>query len=576
MIGATNQNRRRGRIGRTVLFGTVLLASFAGAYAYRTLFARPGESALQFVPADASLVVSIDLSPSPTQTLVFKHIDDALARNGLERFTENSILEMVNKSPLTAELSPLVKRGGAACMEQKPGKPGEYTGLIFISVTDGAKALDIIKKHSQVQFYKGARYYKVANSTMAMSVIDDFLVLSDSPAEFLRVKDVQEGTLKSITTVPEFVAARDQVASDANLLVFASPKLWADIVKDKVDASPNWMAASLAVRDGGIGLSMAGKTDLEKYPEMRAYAGVHGIRTDLFQVMPEGSYGMFAVSDPSTIFNVTEKTLTKNKDTKKSFKDAEDSAEKSLGLSIKDDLLPAFKGDEVAAIYPSQSGETVGLDVLAIIDDENGGDPASAVQKFQAFMDKQSAKEGNAPKLFKTRAIEGGLEYRINDKIEADMQKGLGDGIDPAEVNKGSLVANKTIVFDTLGKTVIAASSQSLLDRAVASYRSKTNGLVGDAKFGPYEKTLLDGSQTIMAFSISRIAEGVKNTVHTAKMGPDSAKLFNSIFSALETLKEPLYVKGKTSQDGLGSAGLFIPMDFDKLFDIIGEQMKKK
>ncbi len=572
------QNKtRRNKIGITVGVGTLLLASFAGAYVYRTLFARPGEAALNYVPADALAVISIDLSPSPTQALAFKQIDNALSRNGLERYTENSILDMIQKSPLNAELAPLVKRGAAGCLDSKPGRSDkEMTGLLFISVSDGGKALEIIQKHAQPKFYKGLKYYVANNQPFGIYVLDDLLVMSDDPAELLKVKEIKDGTRKAITSVPEFLAAREDVASDANVMAFASQALWNIAFKDIAKTSPNWMALGIAVRDGGIGLSMAGKTDPANFPELKTYASIPPVRIDLFQVLPEGSYGMFATSDLGTALRMGESSVSNNKDARKGIQDMEDSMEKSIGLSVQNDLIPALRGDVVAAVYPSRKGEVVGVDVLAVIDDLNGGDPSSAVQKFQAFMDKQMSKEGNEQKLFTSKSIDGGMEYRINDKMEADMQKGLGDGIDSSQFNKPSLVGNKTVVYAFIGKTVIASTSQELLDRAVNTYRSKTNGLEGDTKFAPYEKSVLDGSQSVIAFSLSRIAEGVKNTIHPTKMNQDDAKLLNSVLDAFLPLKDPFMIKAKATPDGIGSGGVFIPMDYDKMIDLIGSQMKKK
>ncbi|MDR3689937.1 MAG: DUF3352 domain-containing protein [Fimbriimonas sp.] len=577
MIETTAQIHRRRRAVKIAALGVVVLATLGGAYAYKTLFARPGESALKYIPADAMLAVSIDLSPSPTQALVFKRIDDALGRNGLDRFAENSFLDMVDKNPLNAELAPLVRRGVAGCLDQKPGKTGsDVSGIIIVSLTDGTKAQEILSKHAQVNYYRGAKYYVTTGSHMGMMVVDDFLILAADPIELLKVKEIREGALPSITSVAEFNSARDQVASDANVLVFASPKLWANIGNNKIDTTPEWGALGIAIRDGGIGLSAAGKMDLSKHPEMRAYSDLPPIRTDLFDVMPAGSYGLFAVSDPASAFGIAEKSVFKDKDMHKGLQDAENSVEKSIGLSVKEDLLPGLQGDAAVGIYPSDTTQAAGLDVLAMIDDQNGGDPGAAVEKFQSFMNQQATKEGNAPNLFEKRAIEGGSEFRINDRAEADMRKGLGDGLDSNQFNKSALVGKKTVVFAVVGKTVIAATSQDLLDRAVTSYRSKTNGLAGDASFAPYQKSLLDGSQGMMVLSISRMAEGVKNTFHPKTADADGAKLFGSVMDALQSLKEPLTIKGKSTPDGISAGGVFIPMDFDKLIDIIGGQMKKK
>lgn len=574
----TSQMRPRTRLFIGVSLGLTAMVALTGAYAIRTLMARPGEGALRYVPADSLLVASIDLVPSATQAIAFKQIDDAMSRNGMDQLFEKSVLELADQSKTTHDLRPLILRSGAICITgKKGGGDNGESGLVFLAVKDGPQANQILQKDAFPKFFKGMRYYKTGKSSMLMMVVDDLLVLTDKPEQFAKVKAIQDGTAKSITTVPEFVAAKQNIADDANVMVYVSPKIAEDLMgpSSKKVNLPNWLAFGLAVRDGGIGLSCASKMDLAINPGAKNVAQAPGIRSDLFQIMPNGSYGMFVMSDPASYYDAIKSSLTDEHATKKQVAEMEDGLQKSLGLSLQKDLLPALKGDAVAAVYPSQVGDPAGLDVLLVVDDSNGADPAEAVDRFQVFAEQQVAKEGNSPKLFDEKQIPGGREYRINDKMQADMRKSLGDGVGTGVNRKDALIGNKTIVFAMVGKTVIASTSQELLDRTLASYQSKTDGLTGDAKFAPYEKTLLDGSQSMMAFSLSRIAEGVKNSVGTSSMNADSKKMFDSVISIFESLKDPLYIKGKASPDGTNSGGAFIPMDYDKLINLIGDQKNK-
>ena len=578
MIKSAFKARPRMRLLIGVTLGATAIVAVTGAFALRTLMARPGEAALRFVPADSVLVASIDLVPSATQALAFKQIDDALSRNGMDHLFEKSVLELADQSKTTQDLRPLILRSGAICLTGNAGsKPGGQSGLAFVAVTDGRQANQILQKDAYPKFYKGLKYYKTGKSSMLLMVVDDLLVLTDKPEQFEKVKEIQDGSAKSITTVPEFVAAKQNIADDANIMVYVSPKLADQLMGDsakKVNL-PSWAAFGLAIRDGGIGLSCTSKMDLATNPVYKSLSAVAGVRNDLFQIMPTGSYGMIAVSNPASYFDVAKASLTDEKAAQKQLADMEDGVQKSLGLSIQKDLLPALKGDAIAAVYPSQTRDAAGMDVLLVVDDTNGADPAEAVDRFQAFAEQQTAKEGDAPKLFDEKPIPGGREFRINDKMQADMRKSLGDSVGNGVNRKDALVGNKTVVFAMVGKTVIASTSQELLDRTLASYQSKTGGLVGDAKFAPYEKTLLDGSQTMMAFSLSRIAEGVKNTVGTSSMNGDSKKMFESAISVFESLKDPLFIKGKVSPDGTSSGGVFIPMDYDKMINLVGDQKNK-
>ena len=570
--------RRRRRLVFGVVVGTTVFMSLAGAYALRTLFARPGEGALRYVPAEAVVVASIDLVPSPTQALAFKRIDDGLSRNGQDKILEKSILEVLDHSKAAEGLRPLVLRSGAMCIMPKDSPGGGESAIGFIAVSDGKQASEILRKSGYPQFYKGLKYYKTGKSSMVLMVLDDLIVLSDKPEQFLKIRAVKEGTAKSILSVPEYVAARRDVADDANVVCYISPKI-ASAITGKTDTEvplPDWAAFGLAIRDGGIGLSCAGKMDLAKFPSYKAIAQMPSVRSDLFQVLPSGSYGMFALSDISGYYEMVNSSLKESKDSRKAVAEMEDSIEKGIGLSMQHDLIPGLKGNAVAALYPSQEGQAAGLDVLVVVDDSNGANPSDAVDRFQTFMDRQMAKEGNSPKLFEQKAIAGGREYRVNDKVEEDMRKSLGQGMENGPVKKDLMVGKKTIAYAVVGKAVLAASSQELLDRAVASYQSKTNGLTGDSKFASSEKALLDGSQTFATFSLSRIAEGIKNSMSTAKMSADDLKMFNSVMDIFMSLTDPMYIKGKIAADGAGSGGVFIPMDYDKLIDMIGGELNKK
>jgi hypothetical protein len=578
MNNLSSSTRRRRRIALGIVLGTAVIGSLAGAIALREVFARPGEAALRLVPADSIVVASIDLSPSPSQALAFKHIDDSLSRNGMAKYLETSLLEVIDQSKTTEELKPLTLRNGAICVTPLSDKPNDQAVVGFLALTDGPKAGQILQKAGSPLFYKGMRYYKLGKGSTLIMVVDDLLVITDKPQTLLKVKAVQTGEAKSITSLPEFVAARRQVSDDANVMCYLSPNLGRAIMGEKAEGKvpmPEWAAVGLAIRDGGIGVSFAGKMDITKNDYYKEMASIPSVRTDLFDVLPTGSYGMVAVSDPSAYFTNAETAMKNDKDFAKAVADGEDGIQKGTGLSAKQDLIPALKGDAVAALYPSQTGQAAGVDVLVVVDDSNAANPSDAVDRFKTFMEQQRAKEGDAPSLLvEDKTSAGTREYRINDHLQSDMRESFGKGMDPATFKKDLLVAKKTIAYTVVGKAILAATSQDLLDRAVASYESKTNGMTGDSKFSTSEKELLD-SHSFATFSLSRIAEGIKNTIETTKMKDKDRKLFSSILGAFESLNDPFYIKGKMSPDGQASCGVFIPLDYDKIVDLIGGQVKK-
>src|SRR4051812_36628031 len=99
MLNSVCLRRNAGVWLRRGLTGVVLCGSLAAALAFRSFFARPGEGALRYIPKDATIFGTMDLSPSPAQSLVFKKIDDALSRNGLADKIQGSLVDLLPDSP---------------------------------------------------------------------------------------------------------------------------------------------------------------------------------------------------------------------------------------------------------------------------------------------------------------------------------------------------------------------------------------------------------------------------------------------------------------------------------------------
>jgi hypothetical protein len=82
------------------------------------------------------------------------------------------------------------------------------------------------------------------------------------------------------------------------------------------------------------------------------------------------------------------------------------------------------------------------------------------------------------------------------------------------------------------------------------------------------------GNQSFAVASISRIAESIRNTANPAKMSADQAKMFDQILGVFDRLDKPLYFQAATTPDGASAGTAFIPLDYDKLIDLIGTMSK--
>lgn len=576
MNNAVAPSRPFRRLALRAGLGAAVVVSLAGAYAFKTFFARPGEAAIRLIPADAVLVGSIDLVPSPQQALTFKSIEDALNRNGMSQIASGSFLDVLGQSPVEQQIRTYALRSGALglWMEDANGRK-EMRGAALVALSDGAAVDSILAKQGQVEFYRGLRCYHLSKGSPVVAVFDDVLAVSTRPEDLYKIKLTHDGGA-SVANAPDFQAARQRVVSDANLMVFVSPKLLAQIPNAPSSAGVDWTTADLAIRDGGIEVNATGAADPSKSPMLAEMAKAAPIRSDLFQVLPSGAYGVTVMSQPGRFFKATESTLEQQPQTARGIDDAEQGLRKQVGIDVHEDILPALQGTSVLAAYPSDGDNPSGVNLLAVVDDQNGANPTEVVNKLRRFAERQMEKDKPGQTLF-TEADNGGAhEVLLAGDYEKQLRDSFGHGAkDSNGVLNPGFGADKTVGWATVGNTVIAATSKSLLDRAVASYEQKAGSLHTDPAFAADETTLLDGSQAITAFNLGRIATGVENSLNLASMDPKGRDMVKSILDAFKPLSSPLYLKSRVSPDGRSTAGVFIPLDYAKMIDLIGAATKK-
>lgn len=574
MNAAPTSAPRARRWATRLAIGSAAFASLAGVYAFRTLTARPGEDALRLVPANAVMVATLDLSPSASQAIAFKKIDDALARNGLNGFMESSLIDMFEPSAKGREsLRPLVLRNGAvAILPVDSGKLGDGKPVAMLAVSSGTDAQKALETQGEARYHKGVKYYKLRNGSQLYMVVDDLLIVAQEPTALYAVKQVQNGA-PNITSIASFTGARSNVAQDANIMLFLSPKLLTEAPKAAEGLMSDWMTVGLAIRDGGIGISFAGATDTTKEPAFATLGQTAPVRNDLFKVLPSGMYGSIVYSQPSKAIEAMEKGLAKDEDMKKGIREMEEGMRKEAGLDLRKDVIPAFHGTTILAAYPNAK-EVSGVDALLVIDDLNGADPANAIDRLTHWAEEQMEKEGGDQELFVKSEKDGVTYFTIADKAVEEIRESMGEGMENGPVKKDALIKEKTLAWAVVGKAVLASTNQNLLERAVATYRSNENSMVSDPRFAGLESQLIDGSQQIGMFSLARIAEGIKNTMNMDKMDKDGAKTFQSILGAFETLDQPFTTKMRLQTNGRFAGGTFIPLNYDKLLDFAGETKK--
>src|SRR5689334_20708697 len=91
---------------RAPLLLVLLIIVAGGVLAYRHFFNRAGEAAIQLIPQDASLVVTLDTNPSPDQVSAFNRIKDAIKTEKLDSGFDEMLTGMFSNSKFGQEMRP--------------------------------------------------------------------------------------------------------------------------------------------------------------------------------------------------------------------------------------------------------------------------------------------------------------------------------------------------------------------------------------------------------------------------------------------------------------------------------------
>jgi hypothetical protein len=640
---------------RAPLLIMLFLFVVGGAMAYRFFFKRPGEQAIQLIPGDAYMVITLDTNPSPAQTPVFKRIHDAMEQEGLNKKLEDSVGEVVEKSPIVKEVRPYTTSNYAvAILNQGNGKDAfDVQPVIFVALSEPAKVEEYLAKYGTKQTSDGLTYYKFSKDHTVAEVVSNYLVLAGKPSELVRVDSVQKGQTASVASLREYQEARASLPTDANLMVFLSPSALKSIGKEAKNLGMNpfrnteWMAFSATVRDQGIAMDYRCPMDQNRDAMLKAIAGISPLDMSVFQKMPAGAYGVMGMSQPGKYWDAIGQEVKQTPDSAKGFDEGIAEFEKQTGMSVPRDVLPALQGHIWLAAYPDANGADKGVDGIILIDDANGANPDALAEKVRAWVEKASAKEGGKGVHFQSVQKNGATCWSMDDASTQEMRKSLTDmadsgmghgrrgdiggpgsvqevpqagsatqssapgtpanpgGIQPpenapgssanangngAEVNvngnhatigtvepansAGKYIQDKAVVYAQVGHAVIIASSQAMLDRAIAAYTGVRGDatLAQDPAFAGMKGALPAGSQSAFMVNLSGILQAFRPQIEKAVKDADMGIKADDIINLFGQSSSGLVIGGH--YDGRVSTGtFFLPLSYEHMIHLIGSGM---
>lgn len=532
------------------------LAAAVLAYAgYRVFFARTGEAAVAYIPADANFVVTLDSHPSDSQIGAFRKLADALHREGLDTDLENGVNDIIGKAGIAKEVRAHLTHNLALAFWNR--NQGNSDGIVLFAIDDAEAVRNIIASGKRSP--GSVEAYSFGSPNFVCSVLGDYLAIASSPEIIGRAASTQASG-DSIASLPEYRDARSALPADANLMFFMSPRAIADIQKSTGAnfAANRWMAVGAALRDGGIEFTYRGPVDAKKVPAIGELSKIAPFELGVLRNLPEGALGLLAYSQPAKYFPVLESSM-KGANSGEEWDKGVNEFERETGISVKDDLLPGLQGDLVLAVYPD-SGAHESVDGLVLADGASGANPTALVAKVRAWIDRKNAEVENGLKVqFVETKIGATTLWLMDEKSAAEFRKAA------AGSGSKSPWADKNIGYAVKDGVVVVGSSRPILVKA-AEAMNGGHSLADDPAFANMTAKVDHGAQGVWMMALPRILEVFRPQIEKSLgTDSDSREDFLQLFGAMES---GLVASGRVEGD-VARGTLFLPLDFDHMASLI-------
>lgn len=566
-----------GKIWILSLIGLALLLT-GGLFAYRFIFHRAGEAAASLLPSDATLVATLDVTPGPDQVALFGRISKSLlAEQGQ---ITSKLAASTNGTTFYAEIIPHLRGSYAVGAWAKPGaKPTDPPAFAGLATVDSAATAEAIAaKHGLLQHLGSLPYYAIKSENACIAIIQGYLVFSDKPEALARVQSVSHGEIASVTSLASFQEARTKLPSSANLMLFGNMSSAVDWSKKFSEASAvldpatskkaealypvqkltGWATFAATLRDPGIETLWRVPYD-PSLPGGKLLGHIAPIDAKLYSRLPAGPYGFMTFAQPAAYYEAKDE-LSLSPEQKKSLEDGLKSFEKETGLDIQRDLVTGLKGNLTLAIYPAREAMSGIPDGLVLLDDANGADPATMLGKIKEMILAEYQKSKEPAPTFTSVNRDGATIWSLDKKMQDGLRSSAGLKDQPG-------AEPKQLLFATVGHSVFIASSESLLNRAIAAYNTGSNSLATDPAYTSLLKRILPDAQNVCVVSVPEVMERLKPLMADMFKTPGGPKL-EDVTKVFGTRGNGLVCSqgydGKTL-----SGNFFMPLDYEAVIHLM-------
>ncbi|HEY3779635.1 MAG TPA: hypothetical protein VGL56_01030 [Fimbriimonadaceae bacterium] len=547
-------NKKKGKgIGRAVaMLGLAAVAVLAFA-AYKYLTNRPGEAAIKYIPADASLVATFDGNPSTSQLASFARIKQALGSEQIGDLSATLLGNAFNNNPVVKDVQPYVTNN-LAFAAWTDAKFEKTETALFMSITDSSAVERALAKDCK-EGPGGGLYAMPAMPNGLLGVVGNYLIFTNSAARFDQIVQVSKGKLPSVATLNAYTAARAALPSDSNLMCFVSPEVYRQsqaVNKRPVMKSSGWFSLGIAVREKG--LAMVCRTPIND----EGLGTAPKLDLSILNKLPSGAYGVLAISDPSAWYTAYAKSTGSEATVESALADVR----QKNGIDPISDVLAKLSGDVELAVYPGKTSTTssptasgfsstnsMQPGILLYADSANGEDPIVVANKVFDAMQAHSSAWGNAT-VTKSQVGEATV-WTV--KQGATAQPTMQGQPQPAPQDPWSVIATRGTIYIT---------SSPAMQAQVLAMGTSGPTLAQDAPFVAMEKSIVPSAQSALMVSLHRIFK-------SAMSGQDS--VYTEVFGGGHA-----GVVGSSHYDNkTGVFELFIPLDWEKAIHWMGDTMKK-
>lgn len=547
--------------GKSLVRGLLVLTALAGGslLAFKLIFNRPGEAAINLLPKDCVFVMTLDTHPSERQAVTFNNIKNWLEEEKIGQRFDEAMQGLFKESQVPAKVRPFVEKSFAIGVWM--GEDQQPRTAWLISVSKPGEVRDILTTAGKPRSGYAA-------------VIDEYLVFADTEASFERIQKVKDGNLEPVSVLPTFTEARQALPQDANLMLFADARNLSMLMdKDRKQAwdkniGTGFMALGITLDAEGISFDWNSELESKNPALQKILADSSPLDMAAASQLPIGAYGLVAMHRLDRHFRAMQLSSNEDKEARHKMDDGISTFERETGLTMEEDIMPILQGNHAMAVYPGATAAIEDLDVLWKVSLDDPARITHMIDKLSQAAAKKS--RSGKPLVWVRTTVDGATLVTLSPESEREANpraKVRGGG--NASISSGPLRAPGYV---ELSDGFLFGTSKAILLRGLAASRG-TGDLGSNPNFQALLKRNVPNSEGAVIVNLHQVMKSVAKSMRGQQDGPRSGPNPADLEYLFGDEQTALIVSGKYERS-TATGRLFVPLDYERAIRLVGEQMR--